>query len=168
MITYDTHFNANEWFVIILSIVSYALVWSLPKYFLKAETITYIAIGGFIGFFFDHTISVQAFNFYDVNDRSVFQFMDFLSYVMYGPFAYFFLYIWARCQLKLSNAPIYIFVWSFFSMLMEWIGVKCGVYHYQMGYKLYYSFGIYIVTQIVLLSCYYVIQKQLISQENSG
>jgi hypothetical protein len=159
---YDYHFNENEWFVLILLLCSYLLVVMLPKRFSMVETLVYIVLGIYIVNLCDHTISLDPFNLYDVNDNSSFEFFDFLSYIMFGPFCYFFLYIWDRLKIKGTYMFIYILIWTLVAIFAEWLANQVGLFHYRGSFNLYYSGIIYIFVQTITLGVYYSINYRLI------
>lgn len=144
---YDYNFNANEWFIVISLLVGTLLVFLLPKRFTKKTTCVYLMCGVFFGFLFDHTLSALPVSYYDINDNSSFQLMDFLSHVMYAPFSYLFFYIYDFFNIKPQNSLLYILVWAFMSVGMERICVYIGIFYYQNGYSIYYSFVIYLLVQ---------------------
>lgn len=151
MIVYDNHFNSNEWFIVVGLCTGIITMSLLPKRFPRKMTIVFFTCGVFSGFFFDHSLSVQPVSFYDVNDNSSYQFIDFLSYISYGPLSYLFFYFYDRLRPK-SNS-LYILVWSLISLGTEGLAAYLGVFHYRFGYKLYYSFPIYLLVQ----SCWVVL-----------
>lgn len=157
---YEDAFNQNEWFIIGSLIVLHGALWFAPKLFNKLETMAYYFYGVNIVLFFDHTISVKPWDFYDVNDRSAFQIMDFLSYVSYGPYSYFFVYFYEKYKISGVKVIFYVLIWSAFSMLMEWIGIQIGLLHYDKGYRMYWSFPIYLFVQTLLLAFYHLIKKE--------
>lgn len=158
MIIYDSRFNANEWFVVIGLVVGYTAIFLLPRQFPPKHAILYALYGVFGGFFCDHTLSVSPFNIYDVNDTSNFQIMDFLSYLMYAPFGYVFMYVYERLRIKPKWIPVYILAWSLVSVCIESLTVQLGVFHYKKQYRLGYSFPIYVFFQSVQMAMYYAIQ----------
>jgi len=158
VIVYDYRFNSNEWFVIITLCIGILLVFWLPRRFPKKQAIVYFMCGVFFGFFFDHTLSVIPVSFYDVNDTSNFQIMDFISYWQYGPFSYLFFYIYDRLRITPALSPIYILICSLFSVLMEWFAVLFGVFHYRHGYTLVYSFPIYLLIESIWVTLFYRIK----------
>jgi uncharacterized membrane protein len=160
IIVYDNRFDANEWFVLCFLLAGFLAMAMLPKRFSFTVSAAYFLSGVFIGLFFDHTLSFEPFDFYDVNDRSAFEYMDFLSYVMYGPFSYFFMYLLDVWKIKPAYSLLYVLPWAAFAMGMEWIGVKIGLYHYKNGYTFYYSLPIYILVQSGSLVLFYAIQKR--------
>ncbi|WP_108671641.1 hypothetical protein [Peribacillus acanthi] len=151
MKVYDNHFNLNEWFIIFGLCVGLLAIIFLPKRFSKKTSIVFFTCGIFTGLFFDHSLSVQPVSYYDVNDNSSYQMMDFLSYIAYGPISYLFYYFYDRLQ-KIPT-PTYILLCSLFSTGLEWLSVQAEVFHYNHGYTLYYSFPIYLIVQ----SCWLVL-----------
>ncbi|WP_223590094.1 hypothetical protein [Neobacillus bataviensis] len=150
-VVYDTSFDWNEWFVIVSIIGLNVIIFVLPKVFPLIEGIAYYLFGIFFVTFFDHTTSVSPWDLYDVNDKSSYEVMDFFTYVMNGPYSYFFVYFYKRLRIKGFYIIMYIFIWSGFSVLIEWVGLKIGLYHYEKGYKMYWSFTIYMIVQTILL-----------------
>ena len=130
----------------------------LPKLELPLLLI-FSVFGIAVGMFFDHTISLDPFNFYDVNDRSSYQIIDFISYVMFAPFAYFFVYLYKKLNIKGYGNIVYIVLWSFFSVGFELLANRLGVYHYKHGYRLLFSFPIYVCIQSSLVIFYHLVMK---------
>lgn len=155
---YDHGFNSNEWFVLIVFILGYLILFMLPKRFTLKESFFYVLFGIFAGKFFDHTISINPYNFYDVNDRSSYQVIDFISYLMYGPFSYDFVYFYDKYQLSRPMVILYILAWSIFSVAAEYVAYLLGVYHYKNGYQLLYGFPIYFICQAILLWFYHLVR----------
>lgn len=160
MKVYDHAFNENEWFVIGSILVLNTVIWLAPRIFSKLEAIGYYIFGIYIGLFYDHTISTKPWDYYDVNDNSSYQFIDFLSYIMYGPYGYFFLYFYVKWNIRGLKTISYILIWSLFSLLMEWIGLKVGLFHYDKGYKMYWSFPIYLLSQSMMILYYHLVVRK--------
>jgi len=158
VIRYDDHFNANEWCILISLFVGILLVLLLPKRFTKKTTCVYLMCGIFFGFLFDHTLSVLPVRYYVINDSSTFEWMDFLSHVMYGPFSYFFFYLYDFFNFKPRFSLLYILVWSFVSVGIERLCVLIGIFHYQHGYNIFYSFVIYLLVQSIWILIYRMIK----------
>ncbi|CAM3724375.1 hypothetical protein [Cytobacillus oceanisediminis] len=157
MITvYEKTFDANEWFVIANLILSGILIWKLPKVISAIESAAHFTYGIFIGMFFDHTISIKPWDFYDVNDTSAYQFIDFLSYVMYGPYSYFFIYLYVKFRIAGYKNIFYVTAWTLFAVLIEWFAVKIGVFHYDKGYHMAWSFPVYMSMQTIQIIFYHV------------
>lgn len=165
MIVYDNRFNVNEWFVIVGLCVGVVLTVIFSKRFSGQLTVVFFLCGVYSGFFFDHSLSVEPVSFYDVNDLSKFQVMDFVSYWMYGAVSYFFCYIYDRLQLKSSYIPLYILGWSLMSLGVERVAVLYGVYHYNHGYKLAYSLPIYLLVQTCWMALYYWLRRKSVYEK---
>lgn len=154
LIIYDSSFNKNEIFILVLLTAGLILVWKLKKIFSFKEGLIYFLFGVFIGLLADHTISIKPIDYYDVNDSNAFQFMDFLTYVMYGPYSYAFAHFYRRFKVKLSYTPLYILLWSLFSLFAEFVSKSVGIFHYKNGYTIYYSFPIYLLTFSIEICLY--------------
>lgn len=160
VIVYDQKFNSNEWFVIAALTIGVILVWKLPKRFPIKESLVYFIGFVFLGVVFDHTISIKPFDYYDVNDKSSYQLMDFVSYLMYGPFGYLYIYFYDFFKIKNKYNTIYVLLWTIISVVTEYFAHVFGVYHYKNGYEIYYSFPIY----LLLLMSYLYLYKLLNSK----
>jgi hypothetical protein len=145
VITYDNSFNKNEIMVIVSLLIGLIMVWKLKKIFPLKEGLVYFLFGVFFGILFDHTISIPPLDYYDVNDKSSFQLIDFLTYIMYGPYSYAFIYFFKRCKVKISYTPLYILLWTLISISMEFVSDLAGVFHYKAGYNICYSVPIYLL-----------------------
>ncbi|MDR6124687.1 hypothetical protein QFZ87_004284 [Bacillus sp. SLBN-46] len=161
MTIYDHSFNQNEWFVIIMNIVGFGAIFFMKKRFSFNISLFLVLFGIFVGFFFDHTISIEPFNFYDVNDNSSFQLIDFMSYTMFGPSSYFFIYFWDRFKIPFKYCFFYILCWSFFGVTLEWFAHELGVYHYRKGYMIFYSFPFYPIVQIMLICLFFKVSQSM-------
>ena len=144
--------------MIISIVVGILVVLMLPKRFPKKTSAIYLLCGVFIGFFFDHTLSVLPVSFYDLNDNSRVELTDFLSHVMYGPYSYIFFYLYDRFKIKPRFSLVYILAWAFISAGLEKLFSHFGVFHYRHGYNLYFSFIIYLFVQSMWVAFYYVIE----------
>ncbi len=159
VIRYEDQFNTNEWFILISLIVGILTVFLLPKRFTKKMTCLYFMCGVFTGFLFDHTLSVLPVIYYVINDSSKFEFMDFLSHVMYGPFSYLFFYLYDRFNINPRFSLLWILIWAFLSLGIEKICEMIGVFHYEHGYKIYYSFLIYLMVVSLWVLFYRLMNK---------
>ncbi|MFP5111491.1 CBO0543 family protein [Bacillaceae bacterium C204] len=158
-VIYEKSFDWNEWVVIITLLLLNLLILITPKIFSMIEGTAHYLFGITVVTFFDHTTSVRPWDLYDVNDSSKYQLMDFIYYVMNGPFSFFFMYLYSKLRIKGYQMILYILIWSSFGLLAEWIGVKIGLFHYNKGYKMYWSFPIYMLIQTIQIIYYHKIQK---------
>ncbi|WP_064093206.1 hypothetical protein [Rossellomorea aquimaris] len=156
---YEKSFDLNEWFIIISLVVLIFLIWITPKVFSLLEGLSYFIYGISIGMFYDHTISIPPWDYYDVNDSSAYQAIDFLSYIMYGPYSYFFIYFYKKLRIRGIMNLAYVLVWTSFSLLMEWVTLKIGIFHFDKGYKMYWSFPIYLSVQTIQILFHHHIKK---------
>lgn len=158
-VIYDDQFNANEWFIIISLLVGIIMVVILPKRFTKKTTGVFLMCGVFFGFFFDHTLSVIPFSFYDLNDHSHFELIDFVSHFMYGPYCYLFFYLYDLFRIKPRFSLLYLLIWLVLCISLERISLALGIYHFRRGYNTYYSLEIYMVVFLIWVAFYHVIKR---------
>ncbi len=152
------NYNANEWCIILSLIAGSFLVLKLPRRFSKKTTCVYLICGVFFGFLFDHTLSVLPVSYYVINDSTSFELMDFLSHVMYAPISYLFFYLYDYFNIKSAYSLLYILIWAFVSAVIERFCVMIGIFHYQHGYSIFYSFVIYLLVQSFWVVFYRMIQ----------
>lgn len=140
-----TVFNVSEWFILINGIMAYLVLYIMPKRFTRTQTLTMILIGAYFSAFFDNTVCVSPFNYYNVNDTPYIDFWDILSFVMFGPFAYFFIYGYSIIRKNKTTYFFYITVWALGAMFAEALSWHAGVYHYLNGYQMFFSLPIYLI-----------------------
>jgi hypothetical protein len=156
-IIYDNKFDGNEWFAICMIVIGAAAIMFLPKRFTKTEALFNLMVGVVLGLMFDHTIAVPPLDLYDINDQSQYQLFDMISYLMYSPFGYLFIYFYYKLRFKGLYLLLYILIWTGFGICIEYLGVIVGVFHYKDNYKLYYSIPIYLMVQSLHLSLFHYI-----------
>jgi hypothetical protein len=159
-VVYEKAFDANEWFTIGSLLLLNILIWITPKRFSLLEGMGHYVFGIFISMFFDHTISVKPWDFYDVNDSSAYQVTDFMSYLMFGPYSYFFIYFYLKFRIAGFMNILYILVWACSALFMEWVGIQVGLFHYDKGYKMYWSFPIYLSILSIQMIYYHIIRMK--------
>ncbi len=160
-IYYDYQFNQNELFILAILFITITVIFLLPKRFPLSLSIMYFLVGVFLGTLFDHTISIEPFDYYDVNDSSNFELFDFISYIMYGPFTYLIIYFYDKLKIKGYMNIIYIIFFTCFGIVMEWICVKMGIFHYKNGYQIFFSIPIYLFVNSLYLIYYHLTKKYL-------
>jgi len=151
---YDSHFNSNEWFILIILFIAYFIVFILPRRFSLVISLASLFYAVIIGFLIDNTIGLPPFDLYDINDYSAYEFFDFLTYLMYGPFSYFIVYFYDMLRPKKYNILFYILIWSMVATGFEYLGILFGVYHYEKGWQLLYSFPSYVIINSFLIILY--------------
>ncbi|WP_206184285.1 hypothetical protein [Sporolactobacillus sp. THM19-2] len=153
--------TSNEWFILITGITAYLIFFLLPKRFTRPQTLVMLLISVYFVSLFDYTLCIEPFNYYDVNDSGQHGPWDFLSHVMYAPFAYFFNYGYSLIKKRRWTAMIYILVWAVFSLFAEALSWHAKVYHYRNGYQMYYSLVVYLfVLSLTMLYHYCFIQSR--------
>lgn len=160
MIVYDHNFNTNEWFVIIALSIGIVTVVLLPKRFHRRVSAVFFMTGVFSGFVFDHSLSVQPISFYDVNDVSKFEVFDFISYWMYGAMSYMFFHFYDRFEMNAGWSALYVLGWALIGAGVEWFAGMMGLFHYQHGFKIYYSFIIYLIVNCFWLALYFRFKRK--------
>ncbi|WP_224724715.1 hypothetical protein [Paenibacillus vietnamensis] len=153
-IVYDNQFNMNEWYAIVLTVIGLAAIRFFPRSFSPLQTTFNLFIGVTLGLVFDHTIAIPPFDLYDFGDQSKYQLFDIISYAMYMPFGYWFIYWHERMRVGGLLTIVYIFVWAWIGIAAETAGVYVGMFHYKEGYRLAYSFPIYLLLQSAHLGLY--------------
>jgi hypothetical protein len=138
-------FDANELFIIISTVLSWPLMFKLPRY-MSAVTVTIIwTFNVFLALMADITISVKPYEFYNTIDRSTHELFDvILHFVTYPTLPYFVVNFYQRLKPKGIKLLFYILLWSVVAISLEWMSVKFHVFNY-IDWKLYLSFLVYIV-----------------------
>lgn len=163
-IIYDHNFNYNELFVLLVLIMGFIIVWKLPKRFSSHEFLVYLLYSVFLGILMDHTISIEPFDFYDVNDSSAYQLMDFLTYVMYGPYGYLFIYLFDYFRIPFKYTTLYAFFWTLTATAFEYAANQLGVFHYKNGYQIWYSIILYLIIYTAAIGLYRILNSKFQSK----
>jgi hypothetical protein len=138
-------FDANEIFIILSTIITLFLVYKLPRR-LSAVTIVIIwTFNVFLALLADITISIKPYNFYFTIDHYTHELFDvILHFVTYPTLPYFVVNFYQYQKPKGLKGLLYIIFWAGVAISIEWISVKFHVFTYT-GWKLYFSFFVYIV-----------------------
>jgi hypothetical protein len=141
------HFDSNEWFVLVMLIVSYAAVIWLPKKVPLNLMILGLVWGFTSSTFFDFTIGGGLLDFYKVNDSNHYELTDLFTYCMFAPFGYFFIYFYEVLKIRKKTLIYYIIGWTVvgvgFQKIAEWMKMT----HYQNGYKFEYDIVVFLIIQ---------------------
>lgn len=161
MITYDTNmFNKNEWFVIAL-LAFYILVFLLPKRFSLFISIIFILYGiAVAGVTFDFILGGPTLDYYDDNNNSKYEIIDFLLYNSYGSFSYLIVYYFDKFKLEKKHITLLIFTLAIISLGFERIGDILGVFHYKNGYRIEFSFPVYLIVYSILFILYFRLHRE--------
>jgi hypothetical protein len=145
MLPLPKQFDANEIFIIISTVLSWALMLKLPRH-ISAVTITIIwTFNVFLALLADITISVKPNDFYFTIDHHTHELFDMiLHFVTYPTLSYFVVNFYQRNKRKGLMLLFYIIFWAGIAIALEWVSVKFHVFTYT-GWKLYLSFLVYLV-----------------------
>jgi VanZ family protein len=138
-------FDANELFIIISTVLSWAVMFKIPRH-ISAVTINIIWIFNvFLALMADITIGVKPYELYYTIDHKSHELFDvILHFVTYPTLSYFVVNFYQHTKPKGLKLLIYIVFWAGIAITLEWISVKFHVFTYT-GWKLYLSFFTYLV-----------------------
>jgi hypothetical protein len=138
-------FDANEIFIIFSTVLSWALMFILPRH-LSSVTITIIwTFNVFLALLADITIGVKPNEFYYTIDHKTHELFDvLLHFATYPTLPYFVVNVYQHIKPKRLKLLFYIIFWSGVAISLEWISMKFHVFTYT-GWKLYLSFLVYLV-----------------------
>ncbi|MDP4147072.1 MAG: hypothetical protein Q8936_21795 [Bacillota bacterium] len=143
-------FDQNEIFVVITILIGSFIVFLLPKRFPGAITILLLIEPGLVARISDHFLASpqmlgSQYDLYDILDTGKVDFFDLITYFMYSPLGYIFIYIYDRYKTKGMYFTLYIFFSSLFATAFEWSAMKFKVFTYK-HWNLSFSFIAYLIT----------------------
>jgi hypothetical protein len=154
------HFDKNEIYILVMIVLTYSAVLLFSKRLPRHITLLFLVWGFASSTLFDFTIGGGLLDFYRVNDSNKYEFSDFLSYILFSTFGYFFVYFYERFNINKKRFIFYILGWTILGLIMERISGWMGVTHYQHGYKLPYSVAVFLVVQTTTALYYEFIKKR--------
>ncbi|WP_373228884.1 hypothetical protein [Cohnella sp.] len=143
------NFDWNEWFVLVVLIVSYAAVIRLPKRVPTSLMILGLVWGFASSTLFDFTIGGGLMDFYRVNDSNHYELTDLFTYFMFAPFSYFFIYFYEVLKVSKKTLMYYISGWTVVGVAFQWAAEWMRMTHYQKGYKLEYNIAVFLIIQTI-------------------
>ena len=164
MMWVEKGFNLNDYFVICAVIVSWIIYFLMPKILPKQITVLVFLYTLTAAAIFDNSFGAAPFDFYDIMDGPAYTGMDVVLYFFYPPFTYLFLYFYERLHIQNRYLVIYILGCTLFAFLIEWISFKFGVFHYKNGYNNFYSVGVYLLVQSILVLFYRLIKMKTVEK----
>jgi hypothetical protein len=147
-------------------VVAYVAFFLFPKRLPRSITILFLVWGFTSSTLFDFTIGGGLLDLYKVNDSNKYELFDLITYFLFAPFSYFFIYFYERFKINKVTFIFYIIGWCLLGLMMESVSSVMGVTHYQNGYKIPYSLAIFLVTQTTT-ALYYEFIKSKISNKTS-
>ncbi|RAP75735.1 hypothetical protein DL346_09790 [Paenibacillus montanisoli] len=151
-------FDGNEWFIIITLVITYTLMWRLPKRFSSTMMLMIWAYCLFVSITTDEILAAPPFDLYDINDTKKTDIFDMLTWFMYSPFGYFFLYLYDRWRIRSFSLIPYVLLWSLFSLGFEALAAWAKVFNYK-SWTIAYSFPIYLVVSCLALLYFHFIRS---------
>lgn len=142
-------FDKNEVFLIILNIAAYLVVFLLPKKLTLQMKIFGLLWGFSVGTLFDFTIGGGLVDYYRVNDLNNYEVTDIFYYLLFAPFGYFFFYFYEVFRISKSTFIVYVLTWSLIGVAALWLLTLMDIITFQKGFKLSYSFPVFLVTQTI-------------------
>lgn len=143
-------FDSNEWFIIISLIVMYAIVFLLPKRFPLSVTLIMLFFSMTYAHVLDHILAGISFELYDINDIKKYEWFDLITWFLYPPFGYMFVYFFDKWSVRGVGIFWYILLWAIISVGEEALSLKFNIFTYH-GWKLSYSFPVYLITLSIYL-----------------
>lgn len=145
MLPLPEKFDSNEMFIIFSTILTWALMFILPRR-LPAATITVIwTFNVFLALSADITLSVKPYELYFTIDHKKHELFDeLLHFVTYPTLSYFVVNFYQYKKPKGLKYLFYIIFWAGVAIALEWIAVKFQVFTYT-GWKLHLSYITYLV-----------------------
>ncbi|EKN64737.1 hypothetical protein BABA_22653 [Neobacillus bataviensis LMG 21833] len=150
MLPFPERFDSNEWFIIISLLVTYAIIFILPKRFphtisliMLLFSMTYVQV-------LDHILAGLSFDLYDINDVEKYEWLDLITWFLYPPFGYILVYFFDRWSVRSVGVFWYILLWAFIAVGEEALSLKFNIFTYT-GWKLPYSFPVYLITLSIYL-----------------
>ncbi|RAN85258.1 hypothetical protein B5P41_34590, partial [Bacillus sp. SRB_28] len=98
----------------------------------------------------DHILAGKSSDLYDINDIEKYEWFDLITWFLYPPFGYTFVYYYDKWAIRGVRVFWYILLWAFISMGEEVLSLKFNIFAYN-GWKLSYSFPVYLITLSIYL-----------------
>src|SRR5699024_4157523 len=165
MMLWET-FDKNEIYVLVMLIIVYAAFFIFPKRISRQIALLFLVWGFAIATFCNFTIGGGLMDFYKLNDSDKYELIDLLTYFLFAPFGYFFVYFYHCFKINQKKVIFYILGWTLFGLLMERVSRFMEVIHYENGYSMKYSVAVFLVVQTMTALYYEWIVRQ--QNENRG
>jgi hypothetical protein len=163
MILYPpVRFDLNEWFIIVVSILSWTAYLLLRDRFPLIVLIGLWLFNFYLGQTIDFAIAQgPPIDLYDYNDLPQYEWFDLFMYLFtYPPAALFVVWGYVRLRPRGWWFAAYLVAVALVTTGAEAVAWKCNVYHYK-GWTLYYSFPFYIVSHAMNIAVYRMIIRLL-------
>lgn len=152
-------FDKNEIYILVMLVTAYLAFFFFPKRLPRQITILFLVWGFASSTLFDFTIGGGLLDFYKVNDSNRYELFDLITYFLFAPFSYFFVYFYERFNINRKTFIFYVLGWCLMGLMMEKVSIFMGVTHYQRGYSMKFSLVVFLVVQTTT-ALYYVLLKK--------
>lgn len=154
------HFDANEWFILVISVASWGIFLLLPNRLSYVTLFIIWLFNGLLAFTADFSIGVKPFDLYDFGDRPEFEWFDIILYLFtYPPSQFFMLYFYSRWRPTGWYLFGYLLLFSLTTVGLEAISTYCFHVFTYKGWKLHYSAPIYLIIYTLNLLVFRFIQR---------
>ncbi|MGJ7922091.1 hypothetical protein [Neobacillus sp. LXY-4] len=159
MILWDS-FDKNEIAIMVMNGFAYIPIFLLRKKLPADITVVALVWGFTIGILFDFTIGGGLMDFYRLNDSNRYELFDLAYHFLFAPFGFMFIYLYEKLTITKKTLIIYVIAWAFIGIGAQWAFTKLDILHFQNGYKLSYSFPVFLVIQTITGLYYRLIKSR--------
>jgi hypothetical protein len=142
-------FDKNEIFLLIFNVIAYMIVLLMPKKFTRTAGLLFFFWGVTIGMLYDFTIGGGLLDYYKSNDSNQYEIFDVVYCFLYGAFGYIFFYFYEKLNINKKTFIFYTLAWAITGVAFQFIFMKLDIITLQNGYKLPYSFVVFLITQTI-------------------
>jgi len=165
-------FDENEWFLLAVDALMWALILLLPKRLSPATVIMIWVLNVALATFSDFLIGKKPVELYSYNDTSKYEWTDVLLYLFtYPPSCYFLLLIYDRFKSRFEHRlPLlfgYLVAWALLTTGLERLADQFHVFTYK-GWKLAYSFPVYFAVYAINIGIYYLVRHSRLWRSGPG
>ncbi len=136
-----SHGVCNLWILIFIAFIFFNIIaYFVPKKISKIEI--------YATCFFAYAYGITTDIIFDLHlhlygyFQNGFQWVGLLGIILYFPAISFLFLNHYPSEKKVTQKWFYIFLWSLFAVIFEWLSVKAGYFYYN-GWKLWYSGALY-------------------------
>jgi hypothetical protein len=160
MILYPpVRFDVNEWFIIVISILVWSIIFRLPRRFSPTAILTVCLFNLFLGQMTDFILGKPPLDYYYYNDIAGYEIFDLILYVFpYTAFAYLIDYIYHWRRFRGWRLVGYVLAGALVTTGIEWVSVRYFHVFTYTGWRLSYSFAVYILVFILNLLVFRFVQ----------
>jgi hypothetical protein len=154
MLWTESGFGFNDYCLLGIITITWGIFFFIPKIFSKQITVLIFVYSLTVPSIIDNSFGVKPFDFYDIMDGPKYTGMDLVLYLLYPPYAYFFLFCYKKYCKSDKYIVLFISLATLFSFSFEWLIHQIGIFHYKHGYQIIYSIYFYLISQTILILFY--------------